>query len=258
MHRHSGTVAPALAVLAALAGGGAAAAEGWGTLKGQVVFPGAAPARPKIDVTKDKEACLAKGPLYSEDYVVNPRNNGVHNVIVWLIDASGNFAKKLPVHPSLQSAKPGDVEMDQPCCQFEPHVLALREGQGLVFKNSAGISHNVHVIGGPKGPEFNVILPPGGKKEVPADDLPARPTPIAVKCDIHPWMNAWVRVFPHPYFAVTDKDGNFTIKDAPAGQFRIVMWQESVGWVQGDKKGTPVTIQEGGVTDLGKVKLPQK
>jgi hypothetical protein len=242
-------------VLAALCVAGAAHAEGWGTLKGQVAYPGAAPAREKIAVNKDQDHCLSKGPLYSEEYIVNPKTNGVRNVFVWLIDASGDHNKRLPVHPSLKDAKPADAEIDQPCCQFVPHVLGLREGQGMAFKNSAPVAHSVRVLGGLKGPEFNVILPPGAQKVVPAADLPARPTPIAVQCDIHPWMRAWIRVFPHPYFAVTDADGHFTIKDAPAGEYRVVMWHEGEGWVNGDKKGTPVTIKDGGETDLGKVSL---
>jgi hypothetical protein len=245
----------ALAVLAGLSAVQARAAEGWGTLKGQVVYPGPAPAREKIDVKQDKDHCLSKGPLYSEEYVVNLRNNGVRNVFVWLIDASGSHSRALPVHPSLKDAKLTDAVMDQPCCQFVPHVIALREGQGLVFKNSAPVAHNVRVLGGVKGPELNVVLPPSGRKEVPAADLPARPTPIAVECNIHPWMRAWVRVFPHPYFGVTDADGNFTIKNAPAGEYRVVMWHEGEGWVNGDKKGTPITIKDGGETDLGKVPL---
>jgi hypothetical protein len=255
MRRFVVALSPALALLAGLAVTPVSLAQGWGTVKGQVVFPGEPPARAKLDVNKDKDACLAKGPLYSEACIVNPKNKGVKNVVVWLLDPSGKFAKKLPVHPALKDAKLADAELDQPCCQFTPHVLALREGQSMVIKNSAPVSHNVNVLGGLKGPNFNVILPPGGKRIVPADDLPARPTPITVRCDIHPWMNAWIRVFPHPYFAVTDEDGSFTIPNAPAGEYRLVVWQESVGWVNGGTQGTPVTIKDNGVTDLGQIPL---
>jgi hypothetical protein len=228
--------------------------EGWGTIKGRVEIEGPVPARKPINVDKDKEHCLTKGPLFSEDYVVNTKNKGVKNVMVWLIDPK-NPRAKLPVHPSLQNVKLPAVEIDQPCCQFVPHIVAMREGQDLVVKNSAPIAHNVHVIGGVKGPDFNVILPPGGEKKVAADEIPARPTPITVKCDIHPWMGGYIRVFSHPYFAITDEDGNFTIKDAPAGDWRIVIWQESKGWVRGDKNGTPITVKAGAVTDLGTVGL---
>jgi hypothetical protein len=220
---------------------------GAGTVTGKVVIAGPVPARAKIDVTKDKAACEAKGPLLSELYVVNPKNKGVQNVIVWLLDASGDFKTPLPIPPALKAVKAGNIEMDQPCCQFIPHVAAIREGQGIVFKNSATISHNVHITS--KAYEDNPILPAGASKVVAPENLPASATPLLVKCDIHPWMNAYVRIFPHPYFAVTDADGNFTIKDAPAGRYRLVVWHET-GWVKGDKKGVPINIKAGGETEL--------
>jgi hypothetical protein len=246
---------PALAgalVLSALAFVSGARAEDWGTVKGKIVIAGDIPARVKIDVTKDKDACLAKGDLFSEKYVVNAKNKGVQNVIVWLVDASGDFKKPLPIHPALKAVKAGNVEMDQPCCQFIRHVAAIREGEGIDFKNSSSIAHNVHVVS--RTLEFNVILPPGGNKLVEPADLPASPTPMLVKCDIHPWMNAYVRIFPHPYFAVTDENGNFTIKNAPAGNYRLVLWHET-GWVKGDKTGIPININAKADTNVGSFEL---
>jgi hypothetical protein len=228
-------------------------ADGWGTVKGKIVFNGAPPPRAPIDVTTNRKECEEKGKLFSEELIVNPKNKGVKNVIVWLLDNSGKYDTPLPIHPSLKEVK-GDLEIDQPCCQYLPHISAIREGQGIVFKNSATISHGIHVYGGLKGPEFNVTLPAGAEKPVPAKDLPARATPILLKCDIHPWMTGYVRVFPHPYFAITDEDGNFTIKNAPAGNYRIAIWTET-GWVKGDKTGTPITIKAGGDTDLGAIHM---
>jgi hypothetical protein len=246
----------AAALLSWLSPSAAARAESWGTITGQVVLEGSGPVpeRAKINVTKDQDACLAKGPLLAEELIANPKNRGVKDVLVWLIDAK-NPKAPLPIHPRLAAAPLPDVEIDQPCCQFVPHIIAMREGQALVVKNSAAIAHNVHVIGGIKGPDFNVILPPGGQKKVSAEEIPARPTAISVKCDIHPWMYGYIRVFAHPYFAKTDADGKFTIKDAPAGDWRIVIWQEN-GWVKGDKNGTPITVEAGKTTDLGQVNFP--
>jgi hypothetical protein len=68
-------------------------------------------------------------------------------------------------------------------------------------------------------------------------------------------MTAWVRVFNHPYFVVTDKDGNFEMKNAPAGEYNLVTWQEEVGWVKGGKVGVPINIKADGVTDAGKIEL---
>jgi plastocyanin len=245
----TGLACAALALLAAPS----AHAQGWGTVKGQVHWGGGAvPKREKIVVTKDAPACLAKGDLYSEKYVVNPKNKGVRWVLVWLTDAN-NPTKPIPVHPALAAIKNKTVVMDQPCCMFEPHVVALREGQTIEFKNSAGIAHNVKVDGGAKGPNINPILPPGTSHK--EENIEARKFPIPVSCSIHPWMKAYVGVYKGPYFAVTDADGKFEIKNAPAGKFRLMAWQEEQGWVAGDDgkpngKGQLIEIKPGETTDV--------
>jgi plastocyanin len=249
------TLAVAGAVM--LAAAGSVQAEGWGTVKGQVVWGGKeTPKRAPINVTKDQEACEKNGKLLEDKLVVNPKNKGVRWCIVYLIDVSG-FEKDLPIHPKLKEVKNKTVVLDQPCCQFEPHVLAMREGQTLLLKNSATISHNVNLIGGVRGPNLNQIIPAGGHFQV--EDIKARPLPIMVKCDIHPWMSGRIAVFKHPYFAVTDADGNFEIKDAPAGDLRLVIWHEESGWVVGDSKpskmGKNITIKDKETTELGKITM---
>ncbi len=108
-----------------------------------------------------------------------------------------------------------------------------------------------------KCPNLNQIVPAGGKFKV--EDIMARPIPMSVKCDIHGWMNAKIAVLKNPYFAVTDDDGKFEIKDAPAGMYRLVIWHEGMGWVLGDKEpskmGKKITIKNGETTDLGEVPL---
>lgn len=243
-----------LGVLAALAVPGLASAQSWGTLKGQVVFAGdKAPERPKINVDKDQAACLKKGALYSEDLVVDEKTKGVRWVMVWLVNPKNPMAP-LPIHPSLKDVKEKEVSFDQPCCQFEPHVLCMREGQTLIAKNSAAIPHNVNLIGGTTNPSLNVLIPPGGSYKI--EGLRASRFPLPVNCTIHGWMKMFVRVFNHPYFAVTDEQGRFEIKDAPAGDWNLVVWQESVGWVQGGKTGVSVSIKDGQTTELEALKLP--
>ena len=241
----------------ALSAAPAVQADDWGTIKGQVVWSGKeAPNRAPLKVDKDQAACLKNGKLLDDKLVVNPKNKGVRWCLVYLMNEKG-FDKDIPIHPKLKAIKNKVVEIDQPCCQFEPHLLALREGQTLLVKNSMTISHNVNYSGGPKGPSFNQILPAGGSFKVP--DLKARYMPSLVKCNIHGWMSGFVAVLKNPYFAVTDKDGLFEIKDAPAGDFRLVIWQEESGWVVGDdkpsKKGKKITIKAGDTTDLGKIPM---
>jgi hypothetical protein len=257
MHRCVKGFWAALGGVVLLAAVPAAQAEGWGTVKGQVVFDGPVPQPKPLDVNKDQATCLAKGPILSEEFVVNPKNKGVRWAVVYLID-QGGFAKDLPLNPALKEIKEPNVEVDQPHCRFEPHIVALREGQGLVAKNSAGVAHNVNIAGGVKGPNLNQILPPGGKLTVGPDALVARATPITVACNIHGWMKGYVFVLKNPYFAVTDADGKFEIKGAPAGKCRMVIWQDN-GWVVGNpspsKNGVVVDVKADGVTDLGEIKL---
>jgi hypothetical protein len=232
----------AAAVAAGLAvhwGSAARAADEWGTIKGQVTWGGKAPPAPeKIDVTKDQEHCLSKGDLFKDEFVVG-KNGGVKNVFVWLQDAN-NPKAKLPIHPALTKFKDKEVVMDQPCCKFVPHALALREGQILIGKNSSPIAHNMKWTGEQDVNDGdNKLIPAGAKIEI---ELKASARPIIVECNIHPWMKAWVRVFNHPYYAVTDADGKFEIKNAPAGKYNLVMWHDGVGWVNGGKMGQTIDI----------------
>jgi len=244
-----------VAALGIVFAGAAHAADEWGTVKGQVTWGGKAPPpKVKLDITKDPEHCLSKGDIYSEEFVVG-KDGGVKYVFVWLQDPN-NPKAKLPIHPDLKAVKDKEVVIDQPCCKFEPRALALREGQVLVAKNSAPIAHNIKWTGEPDVNDGNnKIVPAGGKIEI--DDLKASLKPVKVECNIHPWMGGWVRVFNHPYFAVTDADGKFEIKNAPAGKYNIVMWQEGKGWVNGGKTGQTIEIKAGGTTEVNETLKPE-
>jgi hypothetical protein len=228
---------------------------GWGTVKGHIVWggPNIPQQKPIADVGKsnDKNHCLSKGPILDEDWVVNPKNKGICWTFVWLMDKNGPTAP-LPIHPDLQPIKQKEVVMDQPCCKFVPHALGMREGQILVAKNSAPVPHNYKWTGSPiAGIGGNVLIPPNGSFKIVK--LKADRLPIAINCNIHSWMRGWVRVFNHPYFAVTDENGAFELNKAPAGEYRLVVWHESAGWLGGraGKNGQPITIKPGGTTDTG-------
>jgi hypothetical protein len=225
----------------------AAAREGWGTVKGQVVFTGAAvPAPQPLKVDKDRDHCLSKGELKAVTWAVNESNKGVANVVVFLRPEPG---QKLPVHDSLKTPHAKDVVLDQPCCAFEPRVLAMRADQTLLAKNPAPIAHNV-VIQGFKNSQ-NVQLAPGSQKPF---ELFSENNVIGISCGAHPWMKGHLWVFDHPYFAVTDQDGRFEIKLAPAGTQTLVLWHEEIGYV-GGKKGRTVQIAPGGATDVGALEI---
>jgi hypothetical protein len=230
-------------------------ADDWGTVKGQLVFEGdKLPEPEELKVQKDENHCLAKGKLYSENWVINKDNKGVRNALIWLVPDPESGKKQLPIHKNLQDIKDKEVTIDQPCCMFVPHVIGLRQGQDLVAKNSAPIVHNIRWNG-------NALRNPGGSVIIPANnqhaikDLKEQKLPVTLACDVHPWMKGYVGVFNHPYFAVTDASGNFEIKLAPAGKCRLMVWQEAVGYRNGQKgaDGEPITIKGGTTTDLGKL-----
>jgi hypothetical protein len=235
-----------------------AAEQGWGSVTGQVVY-GAKPPYPKnepANVDKDKEHCLEKGPIAKNELVINEKNGGIRWALVWLTEADNpKSTKALPTHPSLKKMAK-QVEIDQPCCIFEPRVLGMREGQELVIKNSASISHNTYMNGGALGPSINPLVPAKGQYVLQAEKIKARPIPLMYTCSIHAWMKGYIGVFKHPYFAVTDADGKFTIKNAPAGKYHLLIWHEQ-GWVifnpRNFARGKVIDIKANGTTDVGKI-----
>jgi hypothetical protein len=228
----------------------------WGTVKGRVVLDATeAPAPKAIDVSSnaDKTHCLSKGTLFSEEFVVNKKNLGVRWVFVWL--APPDKGAQLRVHKDLLKLKSNEVEVDQPCCAFVPHSVAVRQGQDVVVKNSSPVLHNVNWAGLGKNvfAGGNQALPAGAKPIVIAG-LKADIKPISLSCNIHNWMKGYIRVFDHPYFALANEDGKFEIRLAPAGSAQLIIWHDS-GWGPGGSTGNAIVVKGGEVLDLGELKL---
>lgn len=231
----------------------------WGDVEGRVVWGGKDVPKQQaiaaVEANVDKNHCLMDGPLVDQKWVVNPKNKGLRNTFVWLVDPDDPKAA-LPIHPDLAKPKDDKVVVDQPCCMFVPHALGMREGQILVAKNSAPVNHNIKWQGNPrKEIAGNVIIPSKGEHLI--KKLTADPFPVKLECGIHPWMNGWVRVFDHPYFAVTDADGKFTLPKAPAGKYNLVIWHGTGGFAGGaeGRAGQPITIAAKG-TKLGDLTYP--
>jgi plastocyanin len=208
-----------------------AAAGQWATVKGRVVFPGKKeiPKREKLDVTQDKQHCLKDGPILDESVIVNEKNRGIQNVVVWLrpLDKEVKEFAEGEIHPDDAKRRPAEVVIDQPCCMFVKRVTAARVGDTIVVKNPAPVPHNFFWASENSG-EHNPTIAAKETWKMP-QPLAAEPGPVSYKCTVHPWMKGYVRVFDHPYHAVTDADGNFEIKSAPVGKFRIVFWHENTG-----------------------------
>lgn len=222
------------------------------SLKGQVVFPAGKPLppRPPLNVTQDKEHCLSKGNILDESLVVNEKSRGLKNVVVWLrpdnTNPKQNAIPKDKIFPGDAQRKPDTITLDQPCCMFIPRVTVARAGDTMVVKNSAPVAHNFFWTSGNNG-ELNVTIPKQSEFKFQQPLQPETGT-IEYKCTIHPWMNGYVRVFDHPYFAVTDENGNFELKNAPAGAWRLVVWHEKSGYLGGKEGrfGQAVTIDAAG------------
>jgi len=244
-----------VAGLAVLFAGSTAQAQEWATIKGTIELKDA-PKPAVIAVNNDKAHCESKGPLMTESLIVNPKNNGVKYVVVWLRPDTENRKDLFPAEKIKPELKAASVErvIDQPCCQFEPRVLAARAGDKLVIKNSAPVSHNIKMSADAPAFTFNVNLPAGGSHK-PEGGLEAQSSAIPFECNVHTWMKGYLRVFDHPYFAVTDADGKFEIKDAPVGKWRLVIWQEG-GFHKGKAGllGMPIEVKAGG-TEVPAVNL---
>ncbi len=130
----------------------------------------------------------------------------------------------------------------------------MRQGQILKITNSDPIGHNMNLTPW-KGKSFNPLLPRATVASKATFDVPsllAQPRPFPVKCNIHSWESAYVSVFDHPYFAVTDENGSFEIRHVPAGEVKLVFWQEKLGFIAG-RNGREVEVKSDCVSALGDI-----
>ena len=207
---------------------------GGGAIEGKVVFQGAVPVK-KIIPTKDKEVCGA--PRNEPQIRVGP-DKGVQDAVVYLkAVAKGKAWGKQDKTPELDNEK----------CRFEPAVQVIRAG-AIDILNSDPVLHNTHGFYG-KRTAFNLALPNKGDR-IPAE-LP-RPGLVRVECDAHGWMLAHVYVADSPYYALTGKDGNFSITDIPPGNYTVVASQSYAGDTE-----TAVTVKSGETVKLS-IELKKK
>ena len=117
---------------------------------------------------------------------------------------------------------------DQKGCHYSPHVFGVQVGQPIEIVNSDATLHNIHAM--PKtNKEFNTAQPIQGMKTSHTFEAKEESVVIPFKCDVHGWMNAFVGVLDHPYFAVTKNDGTFSIPNLPPGKYTLAAWHEKLG-----------------------------
>ena len=186
-------------------------------LQGQVSFQGEPPPARPIRMGSEA-ACAAVHPVpILAKTILTDSNGGLRNVFVTVWEGLEGKEFAVPSQP---------VRLDQQGCLYRPHVLGVQTGQALTISNSDPVSHNVHPV--PRiNFEWNRTQRPG------ADELElVYQEPefmITVKCNLHPWMRAYLNVVSHPFFEVTGSEGSYEIRGLPAGRYLIVAVHESLG-----------------------------
>lgn len=226
-----------------------AVAADYGSIEGQFV------AAEKIEVpvrfkkgaptVKDPAVCAATD-MPDDTLVVNPDNNGIANIFIYLRKAPAG------VHPDAKQVPTNKVEFDQKGCRFLPHAITVRVGQPVNCISSDGAAHNIHT-NPVAGTAANFIVQPNDSKGQDVKFDVVETLPVKVVCDIHSFMDAYWLVSDHPYVAVTDADGKFKIENLPVGEHSFRVWHERQGYLNREYK---VKVVKDKLTTLPAEKVP--
>ena len=192
----------AIIVAGSLQSGYAADVTGKITLKGTP--------KPEVDIDLGPSCGPHATRKYTTRHYVVGKDGGLANVFVYL--------KKDGLKAAPQGTGP---TLDQKECMYQPYIFGVVTGQPFKIKNSDALLHNVHAT--PRvNKEFNFGQPV--KDQVSEKSFEAAEVLVRVKCDVHPWMFAYIGVLDHPYFAVSDADGNYKIAGAPDGKYTLIAY----------------------------------
>ncbi len=226
-------VGASLSLASVALGYDAGAVSNGGSISGTITFAGDAPEVKPVEVTKDTKVC-AQTQKYDESLVVG-ENKGIKNAVVSISNISNgkDFGEAMV--------------LDQKECVYTPHIVLTPAGSELEILNNDGILHNIHTYS-EANPAFNQAQPKFKKKLKKKFD---QPEVVRVECDAHGWMKGWIVVMEHPYYAVTDGEGKFSLSDVPAGEYEVKIWHETLGEAM-----QKVTVEAGGDAGLA-VELSQ-
>jgi plastocyanin len=161
--------------------------------------------------------CATPGAAPADDVVVVGEGGALRNAFVYVKDGLGTLRFPIPSQA---------IVLDQQGCHYTPRILGVQVGQALEVLNSDQTLHNVHAIP-ESNQEFNTGQPLAGMKHT--HRFSTKEVMVPFKCDVHPWMRAHVGVLDHPYFAVTDAAGAFTLQGLPPGTYTVEVWHETLG-----------------------------
>ena len=197
-----------------------------GAITGEVRFIDDPPKLANVRVSKDQDYC---GETLPDDTYLLNAESALRNVVVFI--------------ESAPSKAPADAQkehiLNNTGCRYAPRILAMHKGEKLKVRNNDPKLHIPHSYRDERT-VFNLSLPFKGTT-IDATPRIRQPGILKVVCDTHAWMLAYIHVFDHPYFAVTDEHGTFFIPDIPAGTYVLTAWHEDVG-----TKSQEITIAEGG------------
>lgn len=193
----------------------AAMPAGTAAVTGTISFEGTPPEREPLDLDRE---CMQnrEEPALSQNVVVN-ENGTLKWVFVYVKDGLGDTTFPVPQEPAV---------LDQQGCMYTPHVLGMQAGQTLKILNSDPFQHNIHALPEENRP-FNYSQPMQGMERETTFREPE--VMVRVKCDVHPWMLAWVGVLAHPYHSTTGDEGTYQLANLPAGTYTIEAWHEEYG-----------------------------
>jgi plastocyanin len=183
-----------------------------GNITGELNFTGAVPAPRKLDMSSDSKC---EGENFLDDLAVKDGKLG--NVFVFVKSGLPQASFEIPEEA---------VTLNQRGCKYVPRVLGVQAGQPFQIVNSDQTNHNIHTL--PRvNREFDSAQLAG---EGPIIRKFAKPEAIfPVKCNTHTWMRAYIAVLAHPFFAVSDSNGEFMIKGLPPGEYEVEAWHEKYG-----------------------------
>jgi plastocyanin len=182
------------------------------TIKGSVRYAGARVEKKMFPVTIDQYLC---GKEKEAGDLVLSSANGIRNVVVSLHGVPAGSKAPTPIAPP---------KMDQKQCVFVPRVVIVPVGGTVEFLNSDRLLHNVRG-GGKENPPFNRAQPHARTIAIGFKS----PEVLRVDCDLHSWMRGWIVVAEHPFYAVTNEEGEFVFENIPPGKYKLQAWQEVLG-----------------------------
>ena len=191
-------------------------ADGTAGVAGTAILAGAPPSRSELRMHADP-VCVAsqKGPVYSEEVLVE--GGRLANVFVYVKEGLEKYTFVPPAEPAA---------LTQEGCRYHPHVSGIMTNQTLRIVNNDPTMHNIHCWAA-LNTRFNIGQPVQGMEAVRT--FPRPEVMIRFACDVHKWMTCYVGVVAHPYFAVTGRDGAFSLKGLPPGVYLIEAWHEKYG-----------------------------